>query len=355
MLITICKHLSKNHGRRLVASSSTGATCFDQSFGFLLRMQIRPFQGDAASASKATHPFSISSSLQVLSISSISSSFKAAAAAASSFKNASFFNLPSISFPRYCNQSSTSSLYHPNRLVFKTCIRPELLRACRTLQAKAARKRSMQTVVFSELSKVSLERRKHLRYKNFMQSKVLLHLVKAHQYYLKFQKFDVDAIKAYCGSEFFRKANNNLRGAYEYENDYDRKHVPQFIENLHRALLKPSCRQYEGLVYRGSEWQFPKLKVGGTYCDKGFLSSSTDREIAWQFANRSGLEIPPKPPTMFFIQSKTGVMVDHLSRFEEEQEVLFRDGTLFRITNIEKRIHCTEVYLEEIVSWTRFE
>jgi hypothetical protein len=64
----------------------------------------------------------------------------------------------------------------------------------------------------------------------------------------------------------------------------------------------------------------------------GFLSTSKDPEFTWE------------SQLTFYIKSKTGRIVKHLSAHEHEDEVLFKSKTAFKVVQIDG----TDIYLEEL-------
>lgn len=99
---------------------------------------------------------------------------------------------------------------------------------------------------------------------------------------------------------------------------------------------------YKGTVYRGAELPadiVATLRPGATFSDPAFLSSSTDKERATPFSFAGSCS------RLFVITSKTGLAVTLFSSVRAEQEVLFRPGTMFKITSVELNV----VTMEELV------
>jgi hypothetical protein len=157
-------------------------------------------------------------------------------------------------------------------------------------------------------------------------------------------KAEERALNGYTGN-WYGRMNGALRGQ-EIADDV----VQEKIDNAIRALQKPYLPFFEGTVYRGVNQSFPKegLIPGATFCDKAFLSSSTDPEINYGKGTGS---------TLFVIQCKTGKSVKRYSiRYTDEDEVLFAPNTLFRITSVTDRNNGggLRVEMEEIPSWNNF-
>jgi hypothetical protein len=113
-------------------------------------------------------------------------------------------------------------------------------------------------------------------------------------------------------------------------------------------MSKRGLPVYKGIVFRGVDLNFPRelLVNGGTFLDQAFLSSSFLSQTS--FSDKEG-------DTLFIIKSKTGMPVKKFSTYDEEEEVLFRLGTLFRITSVQDHLNGGGllVHMDEIQSWTR--
>jgi len=122
--------------------------------------------------------------------------------------------------------------------------------------------------------------------------------------------------------------------------------VMPYAKFLDTALERlPPSFAFEGDVERGVRWVFPSpdhhdpakhFPKDGFICWYEFKSTSTNTEVMTRdhFAGMG-----PGPRTIFLIESKRGYSIKHLSFFgENEAEVLFRPGTLLKVTKVRKRI-----------------
>ncbi|CAB9502281.1 expressed unknown protein [Seminavis robusta] len=114
----------------------------------------------------------------------------------------------------------------------------------------------------------------------------------------------------------------------------DKKDVEGRIQHLLRGLSdRKTLPVYQGTVYRGSKWRAEwsyEMQTGAIFADRGFLSTSTDDNIAKNFkANANGDGV------FFEIVSKTGQLISGSSKHEHEAEVLFRPNTMFRILSVD--------------------
>jgi len=153
---------------------------------------------------------------------------------------------------------------------------------------------------------------------------------------------DKRAILDYTGPGY-RVLNSALRSGAMTQSLQDR------IRGVRKALTKKQVRVYSGLVYRGCN-ELPQsvresLLAGATYSDKGFLSTSVEKNKA--FASQDGC-------FLFEIRSKTGVDVSSYSAHKDEAGVLFAPSALFRILAIKRGVETTStkgitlIQMEEI-------
>jgi len=142
----------------------------------------------------------------------------------------------------------------------------------------------------------------------------------------KVDKDDKNALYDYT-SNGYGAMNNHKRGIIMNDDS-----LPRRIRAVVRALGKQKLRVYRGKVYRRihkmGDGFIQQLKVGATFSDKAFFSTS---KIA-SFAEER--EIYDDGQVMFEIESRTGSDVKMYSRHPKEDEVLFRPDTLFMITHV---------------------
>lgn len=110
-----------------------------------------------------------------------------------------------------------------------------------------------------------------------------------------------------------------------------------YVDTLVQALDK--LPNYTEPTTRGMELVDTSIfKTGDTFVDPGFLSTSYGSGF---FGN-----------VKMFIKGKTGKLIERLSNYTNEKEVLFKPGTRFKILNVEQPKssyeNLTKVYMEEI-------
>ena len=135
---------------------------------------------------------------------------------------------------------------------------------------------------------------------------------------------DIAHIKAYTGAGY-RKSNSQLRNGSIDE------HTFRHTRNLERALEK--LPPHRGTVGRKTELtaeQFALYKPGMIVQERAFTSTSKST-TTWSGSTR------------YMITSKTGRDVSSLSMHKDEDEVLFKPNTAFKITRIEGKT----IYMEE--------
>jgi hypothetical protein len=206
------------------------------------------------------------------------------------------------------------------------------------IQAKAEHLQRLKVVV-REYDQV-LRRRWAMAHAKYVHSQKLFPVlreflqVRYQRLVMNFQ--DKSAMIYYCNNAYW-KVNNTLRGTVAYD---DVDHIHKRIGELKKALYKR--RPFVGTVYRGSNLPASvqaSLKVGATYSDPAFLSTSRTK----------GKEF--KRSYSFIIQSKTGVSVSSWAHYDED-EVLFQPDTVFQIVKMEqkqrRRRLITVVHMKEL-------
>jgi len=111
------------------------------------------------------------------------------------------------------------------------------------------------------------------------------------------------------------------------------------IEAAASGLNKMTEKIFTGTVYRGAylpESVRNAYKVGANVTEKAF--TSTSRSFSDKFTGN----------TVFVINSKTGKMIEEMSTFANEKEVLFAPGTVFKVVakTIEGKV--TKILMEQI-------
>ena len=148
------------------------------------------------------------------------------------------------------------------------------------------------------------------------------------------------AIRSYTGSGF-RPINAGLRlGVKRKPDQFD---IQPIVDMTDSGLSK--LPNFTGFVNRGGELpadQRAQHTVGATVVYPAFTSTSRGNG----FGSRD----------RFVIQSYTGKSIDRLSRFNNEEEVLFRPGARFKILHIENQAAgfqnpaTTTYYMEEVAA-----
>ncbi len=112
---------------------------------------------------------------------------------------------------------------------------------------------------------------------------------------------------------------------------------------MNSALDK--LESYKGNVYRGADLSLEVInkykkaaETGEPYTENYYLSTSKDREGVF---DRN---------TMYQIKSKNGKQIEELSLFSEEKEVLFKEGTKFKINSVyfDEEMNKNVIEMEEI-------
>lgn len=138
-------------------------------------------------------------------------------------------------------------------------------------------------------------------------------------YYKKLDASEISAINYYTGVGY-GEINQALRAG----NLAELERLKPVIEAASSGLVKMSEKAFTGTVYRGVSLS---KEVSAVYAPGAHVTevafTSTTRSAAEKFAGN----------TIFQIASKTGRMIDDVSHFTKEAEVLFPPGTVFRVVS----------------------
>ena len=141
-------------------------------------------------------------------------------------------------------------------------------------------------------------------------------------------------------TNLYKPINAGLRGFSPKDKEKWAKAVADTDQALIKLAENPLLR-YEGHVIRGDQFSDDLLEelfpVGGIHYEKGFKSSS------------SNLDKPFDGNTKILITSKTGVNIANNAAVKpEEQEVLFKSGTKFKVISRLKVNGTNFIELEEV-------
>ena len=154
----------------------------------------------------------------------------------------------------------------------------------------------------------------------------------------KMRPAETFCVNKYTG-DFFVDINFYLRNGGEPKEDF----FERYKKVMNSALDK--LESYKGNVYRGADLsseiinKYKKAaETGEPYTENYYLSTSKDREGVF---DRN---------TMYQIKSKNGKQIEELSFFSEEKEVLFKEGTKFKINSVyfDEGMNKNIIVMEEI-------
>lgn len=138
-------------------------------------------------------------------------------------------------------------------------------------------------------------------------------------------------------NDFYYEINQYLIAGREPRNEFYEKYIKVTNGGLDKL------EAYKGNVFRGADlnWEQTQRYIDAfeskkPYTEKHFLSTSKAENRAFE------------RNTSYAIKSKNGKIIEKLSAFEHEEEVLFRAGTKFKILNIENRDGITHIEMEEL-------
>lgn len=154
----------------------------------------------------------------------------------------------------------------------------------------------------------------------------------------KMRPAETFCVNKYTG-DFFVDINFYLRNGGEPKEEF----FERYKKVMNSALDK--LESYKGNVYRGADLsseiinKYKKAaETGEPYTENYYLSTSKDREGVF---DRN---------TMYQIKSKNGKQIEELSFFSEEKEVLFKEGTKFKINSVyfDEGMNKNIIVMEEI-------
>ena len=96
---------------------------------------------------------------------------------------------------------------------------------------------------------------------------------------------------------------------------------------------------YNGMTYRDTNLPddvLAKYQIGKIVTEKAFTSSSIDNSLSTFKGN-----------VRFIIQSKNGKIIEDISDYPDEREVLFKNKTQFKVLKRAINENVTEITLEE--------
>lgn len=126
---------------------------------------------------------------------------------------------------------------------------------------------------------------------------------------------------------------------------------PEGLETFYKAMCSGLTKLpvFKGRVYRIVELSRDEQEFyenNDEVLERAFMSTSASKDARRAFQNNTNKNYN----TYFYIQSKTGRMITHLSVWKEEQEVLFPAGTSFKVLDTFRPYFSNTLYvwLEEI-------
>ena len=161
---------------------------------------------------------------------------------------------------------------------------------------------------------------------------------KALQINNKIRPAETFCVDKYTG-DFFVDINYYLRNGGEPKEEFFEK----YRKVMNSALDK--LESYKGDVYRGADLPSETInkykkaaETGEPYTENYYLSTSKGEKKAFE------------RNTIYEIKSKSGKQIEELSYFSYEKEVLFREGTQFKINAVyfDEKINRNVIEMEEI-------
>ncbi|MEY4064687.1 MAG: hypothetical protein RIR26_895 [Pseudomonadota bacterium] len=152
-----------------------------------------------------------------------------------------------------------------------------------------------------------------------------------------FQKMDLTEVSAI--NYYTRLGYGDINEALRKGDAVLLKQLQPVIEAAASGLTKMTDKIFTGTVYRGAYLPAnisSAYKVGSNITEKAFTSTSRS------FGDKLSGNV------LFVIQSKTGKMIEELSTFANEKEVLFAPGTVFKVISKTVEGKITKILMEQI-------
>lgn len=161
-------------------------------------------------------------------------------------------------------------------------------------------------------------------------------------------KKDLTYAVDYYSSGEYEYINGMLRGQTINADEQTQKDMKRYTEKLQNAIedfeIPENIKLYRNISITalrdlGVEEKNIKELEGMTYNEKGFSSTSMDKDVALEFG-KGQFERSGDKQILFEIDvpkgKNRGIPVYNLSNFEHEQEVLLKDDSNFRINKVVK-------------------
>ena len=154
------------------------------------------------------------------------------------------------------------------------------------------------------------------------------------------------SLLAYTASDY-SEVNWHLAGIRESNSLW----VPAMVKGVNRSLGKLPASpgvHHRGMMFSTADDQarfLSEFKVGGTWRNKSFMSTSLDPSVASDYAMGSN------PSVMFTIRGKTGRNITDLSLARGEAEVLYGTNKQFRVVSVGRspnKSNLVQIILEEV-------
>jgi len=159
-------------------------------------------------------------------------------------------------------------------------------------------------------------------------------------------KNELDTILAYTNGEY-DFMNALLRGGDSSIN----KDKLILIKELNKTLIKVlnKAPKFKTTTYRGINFYdsekynlfISKLEKNQIFTDKGFMSTTYDKKVSLDYRD-SDFSV------FIEIKGKNGVLIEPLSTFDFEKEVLFNSKSKFKINSINKGTNKTTIQIIEL-------
>lgn len=145
-----------------------------------------------------------------------------------------------------------------------------------------------------------------------------------------FKQSEKEAVTTYTKGNY-TQINTYLRGQRKTISEENEKVITE-LDSFIKKAPKVEDDSYRGMSFsEKSDFEnFVNMKKGSIFTDKGFLSTSYDKNVAQTFTNIDPYRV------IITIKGKNGVYIEHLSDMKKEKEIIFGKDSSFKVSKIKQ-------------------
>ena len=153
-----------------------------------------------------------------------------------------------------------------------------------------------------------------------------------------YQPYDTEEIESYTGAGY-ASMNTILRGLWK-EGDHDPANTRMYAERIGKLRSMMTAIKETQVLYRGvsgiHDTILNQLKVGETFIAEGFVSTSRDPDVAYNFTTKPGSDT--RNQDHIFLEIHTGEGAKAITIDSEEHETILDTSQSFRVKEIKANV-----------------